>query len=92
MFRNMHRQIHDPNPRQCWIPLITFTDDPSIPLRNTRGRLQFSADRIKPARALLLRAQGNGLQALWVLLVGAHVDVEGQVVADAGGHTMGFDN
>ena len=71
--------------------MISFTDDPGVPLRNTTRALQLPANRIKPAGALLLRAQRDRLGALGVLLVDAHVHVEGCVGADAEGDAAGLD-
>ena len=92
ILRNPYRQRHHPNPKQLRVPLITITNDPRIPLRNTRRRLQLSTHGVKPARTLLLRAQSDGLWTRWVFLVGAHVDIEGQILADTERDAVGFDD
>ena len=71
--------------------MLPLTDDPRIPLRHTTRALQLPGNGIEPAGALLLRAQRDGLGALGVCDVGAHVHVEGSVGADAEGDAAGRD-
>ena len=77
--RYLHQQIHNPDPVHLRIPHVAVANDPGIPLRRTRRRLQLPAHGIEPSRALLLLAQRHWLRAVRIRFVLAHVHVEGEV-------------